>query len=58
MKKEYQKPVIFIDIMDCEGQILVESIQEVINVDGNADIEYGGGGSGPARAPQYSVWDE
>ena len=32
----------------------------VSNVDGNADLGYGGGGSGPARARQHSGidWDD
>ena len=33
---------------------------DVRSVNGNADLDYGGGGSGPARAPRHrgTDWDD
>ena len=38
--------------------IICTSGNEVTKTDGNADIEYGGGGSEPARARQHNIWEE
>ncbi|MBP3228796.1 MAG: hypothetical protein J6M53_08475 [Bacteroidaceae bacterium] len=53
MKKTYQTPSTEITVLGLT-QMLAAS---VTGTDGNAGIGYGGGGSGPARTRQHSIWD-
>ena len=57
MKKEYQKPAL--RIVHIEHQQIICGSDAVTKVEsGDAGIGYGGGGNGPNRARQHSVWDE
>lgn len=59
MKKNYQKPKIWVEELKMESPLLGGSlINQVTNVIGNTSIGYGGGGSGPARAGENSLWDD
>jgi len=57
MKKTYLQPTMMVVTLQ-QQSIICTSL--VSNVDGNADLGYGGGGSGPARARQHSGidWDD
>ena len=57
MKKTYLKPTIQVVTLQQQGIICTSNVS---NVDGNADIGYGGGGSGPAcvRGRGEVEWDE
>ena len=58
MKKSYIQPNMWLRKISLHHQLLVVS-KEVTRTAGNANIDYGGGGSGPARAPQQKgVWDD
>jgi len=56
MKKQYQKPEQRVVKLQHQGLIC----QSVRGVSGNGDMDYGGGGSGPARARQHGGidWDD
>ncbi len=54
--KKYQKPSIKVTVINTTGIICTSDA--VTKTDGNADIDYGGGGSGPARARQHGFWDD
>ena len=43
-----------------QHQVIICTSNDVSRVSGNTDIDYGGGGSGPARARQHSGidWDD
>ena len=58
MKKIYMKPDMKVVVLQHRCQILAGS--EVRGVSGNGDMDYGGGGSGPARARQHGGidWDD
>ncbi len=58
MKKTYTTPEIWVENMITERSLLGESITEVIKTEGNASLIYGGGGSGPARSGESSLWDD
>jgi hypothetical protein len=47
-KKIYDKPMMEVVNTKTTQQLLMGSVTDI---DGNADIGYGGGGSGPALAP-------
>ena len=57
MKKTYLKPTIMVVTLQ-QHRIICTSI--VSSVNSNAGIDYGGSGSGPARARQHSGidWDD
>ena len=57
MKKTYLKPTIMVVTLQ-QHRIICTS--NVSSVNSNAGIDYGGSGSGPARARQHSgiVWDD
>ena len=57
MKKKYMKPTMM--VVTLQQQSIICS-SPVSNVDSNADLNFGGGGSGPARARQHSGidWDD
>ena len=57
MKKVYVSPVIK-TVNACEVELLQGSNRTVTKVTGNAGINYGGGGSGPARSRDNSFWEE
>ena len=57
MKKVYVSPVIK-TVNACEVELLQGSNRTVTKVNSNADINYGGGGSGPARSRDNSFWEE
>ena len=54
MKQEYQQPTMNVVKLQHHSIICVS----LYNVDGNAGLNYQGGGSGSARARQHSVWDD
>lgn len=56
MKKKYNKPTMWIVNIQHKSSILVGS--EVKSVDGNASLEWGGGGTEAARTRENNVWDE
>lgn len=57
MKKEYIKPDM--RVVRIEHQQIICTSDLVSNVNsGDTGIGYGGGGSGPNRARQHSVWDD
>ena len=58
MKKQYQKPEQRVVVLQHRCQIL--AVSELHGVGGNGDVNYGGGGSGPARARQHGGidWDD
>ena len=58
MKKTYQKPEIWVEELKTESPLLGTSDSKVTKTAGNAEIKYGGGGSGPARAGENSLWDD
>ena len=57
MKKSYLKPTMTVVTLQQQGIICTSDVR---SVNGNAGIDYGGGGSGPARARQHSGidWDD
>ena len=58
MKKTYLQPTMMVVTLQQQGIICTSN--DVSRVSGNAGIDYGGGGSGPARARQHSGidWDD
>ena len=58
MKKAYLKPTMMVVTLQQQGIICTSN--DVSRVSGNTDIDYGGSGSGPARARQHSGidWDD
>ena len=59
MKKTYMQPEIWVEELKAESQVLADSpLNQVTNVTGNTNIIYCGGGSGPARAGVYHLWDD
>lgn len=57
MKKTNQQPTMTVVKLQQQGIICTSGVR---SVSGNADIDYGGGGSGPARARQHNGidWDD
>ena len=55
-KQEYMKPAM--RVLEIQNQCQILSVSGVHSIDGNADMHYGGGGSGPARARQRDIWDD
>ena len=55
-KKEYMKPAM--RVFETQHQCHILSVSDVHSIGGNADMHYGGGGSGPARARQRDIWDD
>ena len=59
MKKTYQRPEIWVEEIESTYQVLADSpTNEIKKVDGNAELIYGGAGSGNARAGESNIWDE
>jgi hypothetical protein len=58
MKRVYLKPAMRVVVLNTRVQLLTASNPTVTRTAGNADLNYEGGGSGPARARQHDVWDE
>jgi hypothetical protein len=58
MKKTYLQPTTMVVTLQQQGIICTSN--DVSRVSGNAGIDYGGSGSGPARARQHSGidWDD
>ena len=61
MKKVYQKPAM--TVVQLQHQCNILSGSELTGTDGNAGLQYRGGGSGPARARSnggidWNDWDE
>ena len=56
-KKQYLKPATMVVTLQQQGIICASN--DVSRVSGNADLDYGGGGSGPARTRSYGGidWD-
>ena len=57
MKKTYMQPEIWVEVLTVENPLLALS-NEVTSTAGNSGIIYGGGGNGPARAGENSLWDD
>lgn len=51
-------PEIWLENLTTESPLLGDSQKEVIKTDGNAALNYGGGGSGPARAGEGNLWED
>ena len=58
MKKTYWQPTMMVVTLQQQGIICTSN--DVSRVSSNADLDYGGSGSGPARARQHSGidWDD
>ena len=55
MKKQvYQQPTMTVVKLQQTGICT----SDVRSVNGNADMDYGGGSSGPARARSFGDWDD
>ena len=50
MKKKYVNPSLEVVELQQQGNILTESI---VDIAGNTDIDYGGGGHGEPMAPEF-----
>ncbi len=57
-KKVYQQPELQVVKVDMQNHLLEGSPQEVHSVKSNANIGYGGGGSGTAYGRESSGWDD
>ena len=57
MKKKYMKPTIMVVKLQQQSIICASDVK---SFNSNADLDYGGGGSVPARARSYggSDWDD
>lgn len=55
MKKEYQKPGMYIVVLQNRTMLLAGSVTSTTN---NVNMTYGGSGSGPARARSFDDWDD
>ena len=57
MKKTYLQPTMMVVTLQQQSIICTSDVR---SVNGNADLDYGGGGSGPARAPRHrgTDWDD
>ena len=53
MKKNYQKPTMIVAEIQA-APMLADSV----NIVNGADLNYGGGGIGPARSRSISAWDD
>lgn len=61
MKQDYLKPTtLVVELRHKTCLLLNNSVQTVSTnlSDGDADLNYQGGGSGPARARSHGVWDD
>ena len=58
MKKTYLQPTMM--VVRLLQQSIICTSNSVSSVNSNADMDYGGGGSGPARVRQHSGidWDD
>ena len=58
MKKKYMKPTMM--VVTLQQQRIICTSNDVSRVSSNVGIDYGGGGSGPARARSYGGidWDD
>ena len=58
MKKTYWQPTMM--VVRLQQQSIICTSNSVSSVNSNADMDYGGGGSGPARVRQHSGidWDD
>ena len=61
MKRTYEKPAM--TVVQLQHQCNILSGSGLTDTDGNAGLQYGGGGSGPARARSnggidWDDWDE
>lgn len=54
MNKKYQKPITRVTCA-MQTEFICSS---VTSTDGNSDLHYGGGSSGPARARQNNLWTD
>lgn len=54
-KKMYQKPTMEILAVECHTQLMVPSTDIVENINNNAGLKLGGGGSGSARTKERGV---
>ena len=56
MNKEYMKPAM--RVVKLQHQCHILSGSPVNSIGGNAELDYGGGGSGSARARSHGVWND
>ena len=57
MKQDYIKPATRVVKLQHQSMVCVSPYVTNVN-SGDAGLNYEGGGSGPARARQHSVWDD
>lgn len=58
MKKNYVMPQVQVVKINQNVNILAGSGQGIQGISGNADLNYGGGGSVSGRSRDYDDWDE
>ena len=58
MKKIYQRPEIWVETLETESPLLVDSITTIKTNLGESTLIYGGGGNGSARAGESNLWDD
>jgi hypothetical protein len=59
MKKEFIKPGMTMVCIQHTSMICVSEVKAAAtNLEGEDNITYGGGGSGPGRSRQNSAWDD
>ena len=56
MKRKYEKPEL--QVVDIQQEGFVCNTNEVLNTNGNANLDYGGIDDSEVHAHTYSVWDE
>ena len=55
MKKDYQKPVTSVELLTQQAPLLGGSVTEI---DGNGDLDFGGGSGSNAHSRMFGEWDE
>lgn len=56
MKRIYEKPEL--QVVDIQQEGFVCNTNEVLNTNGNTNLDYGGIDDSEVHAHTYSVWDE
>lgn len=56
MKRIYEKPEL--QVVDIQQEGFVCNTNEVLNTNGNSNLDYGGIDDSEVHAHTYSVWDE
>ena len=53
MKKQYVNPSLEVVKIQQRGCVLTDSIVDIVDIAGNTDIDYGGGGHSEPMAPEF-----